>query len=309
MTRPLSEASLRECLWFGEGAPEEVAERAAESLAASVARASGLKPFPAVAQHVLSLLAKQDVDARTLHETLEKDPVLATRVLRVASSPAYNPGRPYVSLEQALVRLGNRAVGELVAGVAAMGVFSDESGVGEVVRSHCASVAAIARVIGTERRFRGVGRAFLAALLHDVGKLMLVAVGEFDYSPEMLQRPDECHIRERLALGYDHAAVGASVLREWGLDDSLVRLVAFHHQPGHVYSFDPLEVQIAAYLRLADAIEYAFRLDPETPDPERLDVLVSHEANTYVSLSAAGLAALWPRFREEIDALRSAFAR
>lgn len=235
--------------------------------------------------------------------------MLATRVLRVASSPLYNPGRPYVSLEQALVRLGNRVVGELVAGVAAMGVFDDSSGVGEVVRSHSASVAAIAREIGTERRFRGVGRTFLAALLHDVGKLMLVTVEGFDYSADALQRPDECHIRERLALGYDHAALGASVLREWGLDESLVRLVAFHHQPGHVYSFDPVEAQIAAHLRFADAVEYAFRRSPESPDPAELEALAAHDANTYVNLSAAGLAALWPRFREASDELRAAFVR
>ncbi|MCB9601564.1 MAG: HDOD domain-containing protein [Sandaracinus sp.] len=308
MTEQMSELALRELLWFGDGDPSEIDKRAAESLAANVVKASGLKPFPTVAQRVLSLLAEGDVEVRTLHETLEKDPVLAARVLRVASSPLYAPSKPYVSLEQALVRLGNRTVGELVAGVAAMGVFRDAKGVGETVRTHCATVAAIARVIGTERRFRGVGRSFLAALLHDVGKLMLVEVDAFDYSTLVcLDRADECHVHERLALGYDHAALGAHVLRAWGLDESLVRVVAFHHQPGHVYSSDAFEAQVAALLRFANAIEYTFRRSRESVDDESVRALCEHEANAYVGLSAPGLAGLWPRFREADAELRAAF--
>ncbi|MCB1185517.1 HDOD domain-containing protein, partial [bacterium] len=164
--------------------------------------------------------------------------VLAGKLLRVANTPMFRPRQPYTSLEQAIVRLGTKTVQELVAGIATMGLFADVGGIGERIRDHSAGVAAIARVLGTEWRFRGVGRAFLAGLMHDLGKLLILQTGELDYStlsPAQLETPDEVHLCERVTLGFDHAVLGAHVLSLWNLPPDLTRIVAWHHQPGRAY--------------------------------------------------------------------------
>ena len=77
--------------------------------------------------------------------------------------------------------------------------------------------------------------AFTAALLHDVGVLVLVANRPDDYARVLdlmrtTQVPDWS--AEREVFGADHAHVGAYLLGIWGLSDGIVETVAFHHHPG-----------------------------------------------------------------------------
>jgi len=305
-----TEAAIREELWFGDDDPRAVEETAAKSLSAAVVRASGMKPFPAVAQNVLRILDERDVDLGQVTDAMEKDPILASQLMRVASSPLFRTRIPFVSLEQAIVRMGTTAVRDLVAGIAVMQLFSDVDGYGSEVRDHCAGAAAIARVLGTERRFRGVGRVFLATLMHDLGKLMFIDSGEMDYDvlPESARGShDQCHVHERVTLGFDHAALAAGVMRAWELDEPLVELVAVHHQPAHAYTLDAEMTQASAYLRFADAIEYEVRRHRDDVPPEVLESLCAHDANAYADFHPAGLGALWPRFVEGVDELLSIF--
>ncbi len=308
----MSHASLDdshlEAMFFGDDDPEAEA-RAAESLAAAIATAQGLKPFPTTATQVLGLLDAREVNIPLVTDTLEKEPVLATGVLRLAASPLFRTRCDVVSLEQAVVRLGSENVRDMVASIAAMQMFRDTTGIGLRVRDHCAGVAAVVRVLARERRFRGGGRIFLAALLHDLGKLMLMDSGEVDYAEfgaEALESPDQVHVLERQRLGFDHADLAAGVMRGWGLDPKLARVVELHHQPGIAYAEGEELALGVAYLRFADAIEYEVNRSRE-PDPEALERLEAHDANAYLEFHAAGLGALWPQFVEAIDELLSLF--
>ncbi len=76
--------------------------------------------------------------------------------------------------------------------------------------------------------------AFTAALLHDVGVLVLVANKPDDYARvlelmQSKQMPD--WEAEREVFGADHAHVGAYLLGIWGLGDGIVEAVAYHHHP------------------------------------------------------------------------------
>ena len=294
--------NIIEELWFGTEDPNHSNEVAAASMAAATAKAVGLKPFPAVAQHCLALLSEPDVDMRKLHETMEKDPVLASQLLRLANSAMFRPVRPYTSLEQAIVRLGTQTVQELVASVAMFRLFQDVDGVGATVRDHCAASAAIVRVLGTEARYRGVGKTFLATLMHDVGKLMMMQVGEFHYeglTEEQLGEADSVHLLEREALGYDHAVLGAHVLDAWHLPEELSRAVAWHHQPGRAYE-DEQQATVIAYLRVADQLEYQMRKSRELDDAF-IERLADHGANAYVGYSADVYRGLWPKLVDASD--------
>ena len=296
--------NIIEELWFGTEDPNHSNDVAAASMAAATAKAVGLKPFPAVAQHCLALLSEPDVDMHKLHETMEKDPILASQLLRLANSAMFRPVRPYTSLEQAIVRLGTQTVQELVASVAMLRLFQDVDGVGAAVRDHCAASAAIARVLGTEARFRGVGKTFLATLMHDVGKLMMMQVDEFAYdklTPEQLNTPDSVHLLEREALGYDHAVLGAHVLDAWHLPEELSRAVAWHHQPGRAYEDEDL-AQVIAYVRIADELEYKIRHSRDIDDAW-IEELAEHGANAYVGYSADVYRGLWPKLVEATDDL------
>lgn len=306
-TRRLAENVLEE-LWFGDDDPRRTDLEASSSLAAAVGAASGLKSFPAVAQQIMSLLAEPDVDLSKVQDVMERDPALASQLLRVANSPVFRPVRPYASLEQAILRLGTRQVGELVAGVATMGMFKDVDGIGLRIRDHCAGVAAIARVIAMELRYRGVGSVFLAGLLHDVGKLLSLQVGEVGYDEfdeTLLETADVVHLVEREFVGYDHAVLGAHLLERWQMSELVMRAVAWHHQPGRAYEQGGDVAKVVAMLRIADRIEYQVRTG-QAPDEEFTESLARDAANAYIDYSSDVYQAMWPKFEEAYRELLSA---
>jgi HD-like signal output (HDOD) protein len=307
--RDLAEA-VREQLWFGDDDPVRTHLDASRSMAADAAKATGIKPFPASAQRVIGLLTNPDVAATKVRMALEGDPAITAGLLRVANSAAYAPRSPISSVEDAIVRLGNRHVRDIVAGVAAMGMFTDVGGAGAIVRDHSSRVAAIAKVLAFEWRFGGVENVFLAGLLHDIGKLLLMQVGSVDYKQldaAVLETPDEAHIHERAITGYDHAVLGGHVLGVWQLADEVAHVVAWHHQPGRAYEKGG-EIGVGvAFVRLANRIEYHFRKHPGI-DEAFAEELANDGAASYAGYSRDVLVASSAKLRAAADQMKSAIA-
>ncbi|MDX2053338.1 MAG: HDOD domain-containing protein [Polyangiaceae bacterium] len=291
---------IREDLWFGDADPNRTELSAAKSMAAATGKALGLKPFPVVAQKVLSLLSNPDTHTSKITDAIEKDPGLTVKLLQVTNSVMYRGATDITNISDAVVRLGRKTVMELVAGVAAMGMFSDTQGSGLTIRNHCARVAAIGRVLSTEWKYKKVDSIFISGLLHDVGKLLMMQVGDIDYNKldqTAVHTPDEIHLHERAQLGFDHAVLGAHVLVAWKIPDSIASIVALHHQPGRAYAGDPEKGLPVALLRLADKIEYQLLQDTALDDAFARAV-AADDAATYAEYSADMLVAMWPKFVE-----------
>ncbi len=277
-------------------------------MAAALARATGLKPFPAVAQRAIALLNDPDTPLRAVREALEKDPAITAGLLRVANSAAYRARQSISSVEEAVQRLGSRHVLEIVTSVAAMGMFKDAKGVGLQVRDHCARVGAMTRVLATEWHQQSAESPFLCGLLHDLGKLLLLQVSGIDYQkldPRVLTQADEAFVHERALLGYDHAVLGGHVLDAWKLPSSVAEVVAWHHQPGRAYEHGG-ELGIGvALVRIANRIDYQLRVMPEL-DEDFIAELSLDGAVQYTGYQAQILTAMWPKLRDAAEQMLSA---
>jgi len=305
--RQLAEA-VREQLWFGDDDPERTALEASRSLAAAPPRATGLKPFPAVAQRAIGLLNDPDTPLRKIRETLETDPAITAGLLRVANSAAYRSRHAISSVEEAVQRLGSRHVLEIVTSVAAMGLFKDVKGVGLQARDHCARVGAMTRVLASEWHQKTAENPFLCGLLHDLGKLLLLQVSSIDYcvlDPRALSQADEAFVHERALLGYDHAVLGGHVLDAWKLPSSVAEVVAWHHQPGRAYEHGGELALGVALVRIANRIDYRLRHSPEL-DEAFVEELAQDGAAQYAGYEAPILKAMWKKLHDAAQQMLSA---
>jgi HD-like signal output (HDOD) protein len=294
----LADTVLEE-LWFGDEEPDRPRYEASRSLAAAVARVEGLKPFPVAAQNLLQLLSDPGYRMADVQTVLETDPSLAARTLNVANSPLFRGLSPCRSIDQAIVRLGARNVRDLAAGVAAMSLFADGGGAARRLRDHCVGVAAVARILAETALPGEAASLFLAGLMHDVGKLLLLQTGEIEYGEGEGDNGEdtETQMIERACLGYDHAVLGGHVMKLWRIPDPTAMLVAWHHQPARALALGGEVGLMVALLRAADQIEHGLAQGNEL-DAAMCRRLGEDVGWSYADLEQGDLRQLWPRMKE-----------
>ncbi len=295
--------------WYLDEHPAHSVELAHHRLAGAVMLSTRIRPFPAVARQVLTLLGSEDYRTADLEGAILKDPGLSATFLRIANSAMYRGLVPCESVLMACARLGRNSVREIVVGVATMDMFRDVKSRGAAMRNHCAAVGAIARTLADEWNLRSGDQLFLTGLLHDIGKLLALQAGieSYDGLPaESLDAPDRLHLVERDRLGYDHAMLGAHVLSNWKIPDPIPQIVAWHHQPERAYAAGGSVGMLVAMLRLADRLEYRLRHDSAANEGVIEELSASPEAK-HVGFSAADLRGAWTPMLEARDEVLALF--
>ncbi len=197
--------------------------------------------FPASVQRILELTANPDSSPGELVAALERDPVITVRILKLVNSPWFGLARPVSSVRQAMVIAGLNTLRNLALSIAAVGMLPTRNDAGmDTGRflEHSLGVATIARLLA---RRLGVPESentdhFVAGLLHDFGKIVLIRHAGEDYAPVLAAAaagPVPLHQEEARRLGVDHAELGGLLIEHWGLPATLAGAVRYHHVPDH----------------------------------------------------------------------------
>ncbi|MEW6220591.1 MAG: HDOD domain-containing protein [Thermodesulfobacteriota bacterium] len=193
---------------------------------------------PVVVASVERLLADPACGVPQIASAISEDPVIASRLLQVANTPAFARGQAVGDLEQAVSILGLDQIRELIVMVQTMEMFpvtgACQKRLDEVIAhsSSCAKLAAIIarRVLPAHARL-----AASAALFHDMGKLAIYASDCARYLAA--QEDERCRTRRRPSseveedcLGISHASLGSAILLWWNLPMTIVDAVGGHNQ-------------------------------------------------------------------------------
>lgn len=216
-----------------------------------------LRTFPAVATRLLTACDDENVNARDLVEIIRCDPNLSLQLLRVANSAAYGFGGQIKSLEHAAVVLGFRSVRNLAVSVAAASVFAEGDTASEerqILWQHSLAAAVIARRLAELLPGVDPEEAFIAGMVHDVGKLVFfdLAADDYAYDPNNLESIPTI-AEETETFGIDHGSVGNRCGVEWGLPEEINEAITYHHSPKSSQWAPELVSVVYAANRLAKA--------------------------------------------------------
>ncbi len=217
--------------------------------------------LPEVALEVMRLAQRPDVKFEEVVGLLQKDPVLAARVLSIANSAAYTTRSPITTLLQASVRLGLKAMRDLVLEAALrIKVFRVPGYDGAMQRlgRHSAAVAHVMRAV-CRRSNVEAEHAFLCGLLHDVGfAAALLALSE---DPA---RKGSSFEALKPVIDEVHEEASGLLTRLWKLPEAIQRMVSTHHEPAPGGKIELVNASLVVAEQLA--WEAGAGMEPPPPD-------------------------------------------
>ncbi len=211
-----------------------------KSLIRLVSRVTTLPSLPHVYTKLLEELQSEDASVQGVAELIAQDVGMTAKLMQMVNSSFFGIPRRVESPTHAAALLGLNVLKPLVLSA---GIFSQFHADGlpgysvDALMEHSLAVSRLAQQIAKSHSDNKelAEDALLAGLLHDVGQLLLVANLPEQYGKTLALAREKNDVSlcdaEFECLGASHADVGAYLLGLWGLPDSIVEVVAFHHQP------------------------------------------------------------------------------
>lgn len=195
-----------------------------------------LPAFPVVALKILTLIRQDTASAADIAKLIESDPAVTAKILRMVNSAAFGLRNRVSSVKEGIAFLGLSAIQRLALQVT---LFE------QIIRptktvifdrvffwQHCLAVAGLSQALAVETGYQRPEEAYVAGLLHDIGKTILDGYGCISYGDFLkhLMEPDNLQIEtEKKVIGISHDDIGAYYCASWNLPETLIYAVKFHH--------------------------------------------------------------------------------
>ncbi|MCX7012417.1 MAG: HDOD domain-containing protein [Candidatus Sumerlaeota bacterium] len=191
--------------------------------------------MPVVAMRVMRELADPRTTAKKISDIISVDQAMTSRVLRIANSPVFGVRRKITTVADALVLMGFSAMKGLVITVSTRGIYRHAGMLEQLLWEHSVGSAVASATIARVAGGWPPDEAFVAGLLHDIGRAVFANLYRKDY--EVLFQYLYNHNLPRSALvaleeryfGMSHMDVGKMVVAKWNLPEDILAVVSHHH--------------------------------------------------------------------------------
>lgn len=240
-----------------------------------------LAPLPIIVQEIFEISDDPGSSARDLAKVIQKDQSITAKILRIVNSAYYGFYRKVGSVSHAIVILGFNEVKNISIAACMVQAFSE--GYNKLFNrkefwTHSLGAAFTAKALSRELIGVKPDDAFVAGLLHDIGKVVLDqhfmdAFTETLTAARIENRPLNKVSNE--LLGIDHAEIGGLISERWKLPNGLVEAISYHHSPGIMNQHDYLThlAHLSNYFCHRHNIGSSGNPLPDAADPQSLAAL------------------------------------
>ncbi|RJQ72252.1 MAG: HDOD domain-containing protein, partial [Desulfobacteraceae bacterium] len=218
---------------------------------------------------VLEICGSANASPHDLNRVISYDPVLTGQVLKLINSAYFSLPNRITSLSRAIIMLGVNTVKNLVLATSVLASFKvSRCGCGismDAYWAHCLCVGTTAKAIAKIKKVPILEQEefFVAGLLHDLGKLPMIACFS-DMYDQVLKTAENEYISlfssENKFIGFNHCQVGLLIGMKWKLGTEMQQALSHHHDPlddkgtyGNLLCFTSLANQIAHHFHIGSA--------------------------------------------------------
>ncbi|MBI5634160.1 MAG: HDOD domain-containing protein [Nitrospirae bacterium] len=231
----------------------------ASEIRRAIEKLDSLSTIPVVLTQIIRATNDPDASPEDLYNIINRDPAIAARVLKMANSPIFGHSGKIGEIEQAIILLGYDRIRNIAVNISVVSMFSRKGD--RNLRNfwaHSFEVAFIAAYIAEGATIVNSQVAFLAGLLHDVGRLIFYKLYRDQY--RLILGTDDLLEKETNIFGCDHAEAGSWFAKKTKLPMEQVLAIQYHHAPSQAKDF----TDIVAVVSLAEALSR--RYSPKIED-------------------------------------------
>ncbi len=188
-----------------------------------------LPPLPDLLVRLRTLLDDESVDAPSVARLVRNEPAIVASLLKIANAAAYAGLQEVKDLNQAIARLGLKQVGSLITALMLKEHFRsndpEKRRLLQGLWDHAVATGLAARRLALQNN-GDPEQAFLAGLLHDTGRLLVLKAVDFLEDKDKEQFTGSLILELMDAL---HTELGYETLTSWKLPEAICRIARHHH--------------------------------------------------------------------------------
>ncbi len=193
--------------------------------------------FPKTAIEFLKLVQNPKISLKDIGNFIEKDIMLAAKIIKLANSPYYNRGLEIRTIKQAVSFLGIDILKKIVISMSIIKMFPIKVGGKKFDRilfwHHSTATAFIASYISKKYKIDNPEEVYIGALLHDIGKILMNQFFPEEYNKVVIRatKEEKDYIEiEKEIFGLNHSEFGFEIAKKWLLPEKIREAIRYHHK-------------------------------------------------------------------------------
>jgi putative nucleotidyltransferase with HDIG domain len=195
--------------------------------------------LPSFNQNILELLRlckNKEAEIREIVDKIIIDPALTSDILKLSNSAGFFVGKRIEQITEAIIIIGFANLYDLLLVSSTRSLLEKRYSKFHEIWSHCTKTANYARYIAQKfGKVKNAEYAYLSGLLHDLGKLVLLAT-DSKFSSWISDLTKNRKLRtstvlEEVSIGISHSTIGELMAKKWNFPEYLIEAIKYHHSP------------------------------------------------------------------------------